>query len=194
MAHSPLCSIPDCGKPSVLRGWCNAHYRRWQKHGDPLGGRYRDYAHRYYREIVLTYEGDDCLIWPFTRGYNGYAMLTDGNKSRLVSRRVCEEEHGPAPTPKHEAAHSCGKGHEGCVNRHHLSWKTPKANRADKLIHGTHNRGERHRMAKLTEDRVRAIRSLVGGHLSQRAVAEQFGVSEGLVSLIVSRKVWGWLL
>jgi len=30
------CSIPDCNKPTFCRGWCSAHYSRWQRHGDPL--------------------------------------------------------------------------------------------------------------------------------------------------------------
>jgi 5-methylcytosine-specific restriction endonuclease McrA len=31
-----ICSIDDCGKSAVARGWCDAHYRRWQRNGDPL--------------------------------------------------------------------------------------------------------------------------------------------------------------
>jgi hypothetical protein len=31
-----LCSIEDCDNPRVGRGWCRKHYRRWQRHGDPL--------------------------------------------------------------------------------------------------------------------------------------------------------------
>jgi hypothetical protein len=31
------CGIDDCGKPVDVRGWCRAHYRRWQRYGDPLG-------------------------------------------------------------------------------------------------------------------------------------------------------------
>lgn len=30
------CSIDDCNKPHFCRGWCTAHYSRWQRHGDPL--------------------------------------------------------------------------------------------------------------------------------------------------------------
>lgn len=32
------CSLPDCGKPLIARGWCSSHYQRWRKNGDPLGG------------------------------------------------------------------------------------------------------------------------------------------------------------
>lgn len=33
------CSVSDCGRASVRRGWCDPHYRRWRSHGDPtLGG------------------------------------------------------------------------------------------------------------------------------------------------------------
>lgn len=31
-----VCSIPDCDSPVKNRGWCNAHYQRWWKTGDPL--------------------------------------------------------------------------------------------------------------------------------------------------------------
>lgn len=33
-----ICSLPDCGKPQIARGWCNPHYLRWRNHGDPLAG------------------------------------------------------------------------------------------------------------------------------------------------------------
>ncbi len=32
------CSVTDCDKPHFGRGWCSAHYTRWRRHGDPLGG------------------------------------------------------------------------------------------------------------------------------------------------------------
>jgi len=34
-----ICSVAACPKPSDRRGWCTAHYMRWHRHGDPLGGR-----------------------------------------------------------------------------------------------------------------------------------------------------------
>ncbi|GAA2940792.1 HNH endonuclease signature motif containing protein [Glutamicibacter bergerei] len=32
-----ICSIPECETRVSSRGWCNKHYRKWQRHGDPLG-------------------------------------------------------------------------------------------------------------------------------------------------------------
>lgn len=37
MAVSRLCSITDCNKRHFGRGYCAAHYKRWQRTGDPLG-------------------------------------------------------------------------------------------------------------------------------------------------------------
>jgi len=34
-----VCSIDSCTGKVSARGWCNAHYLRWQNHGDPLGGK-----------------------------------------------------------------------------------------------------------------------------------------------------------
>lgn len=35
------CSVPGCGKPSKTRGWCQAHYARWLRNGDPtIGSRF----------------------------------------------------------------------------------------------------------------------------------------------------------
>lgn len=31
------CSIADCADAAIARGWCDKHYRRYRKHGDPLG-------------------------------------------------------------------------------------------------------------------------------------------------------------
>ena len=29
------CSLAHCSKPARARGWCNRHYKRWRRHGDP---------------------------------------------------------------------------------------------------------------------------------------------------------------
>lgn len=189
-----VCSIPDCGKPHVARGLCTAHYTRWRKHGDPLRGGPLDASRgdvqRFFRDVVLAYEGHDCLFWPFSKYTDGCGKIQHGGRTQRVPRLVCEHVNGPPPTPKHQAAHSCGNGHLACVTRRHLSWKTGKENQADRLLHGTDAVGEKNAFAKLTDADVRQIRALRGA-LFQREIAEQFGVSQSCVSLIHHGKTWG---
>lgn len=37
MAAKGICSVPECGKNVLGRGYCSTHYSRWRVHGDPLG-------------------------------------------------------------------------------------------------------------------------------------------------------------
>lgn len=40
MSEKTTCSIEGCDRPARGRGWCDPHYKRWLRHGDPLGGRW----------------------------------------------------------------------------------------------------------------------------------------------------------
>jgi hypothetical protein len=123
---------------------------------------------------------------------NGYCNIQVNRKMTTASRFMCEAVNGPPPEPWYEAAHSCGAGHSGCVHPGHLSWKTPSANRADKVIHGTHNRGSQNHRSRLNEAQVLEIRSLRGTE-KVSTIAARYGVSSGLVSQVLSRAVWAWL-
>lgn len=140
----------------------------------------------YFRDHVLPFNGTLCLSWPYAKT-GGYGQISIDGVRLYVHRLVCEHVHGPAPTPEHEAAHSCGN--RACANPRHLSWKTPKENHADKLVHGTLPLGSRHHNAKLTEADVRAIRS-IGKSKKQSEIAKQFGVHHSNVSLILTGKGW----
>lgn len=193
MATQRLCSVSDCDKPSKTRGWCIAHYTRWLRYGsaDKIQKPSNGEVQRYFRDVALAYEGDECLFWPFSRGKKGYGHI-NGRKSNVASRVVCEEANGPPPTPEHHAAHSCGHGHLGCVTKRHLSWKTPMQNKADELAHGTRNSGERNGQSRLTAAQVLEIRGLVGT-MSQVRIAEIYGVHQVQISKISKREVWAWL-
>lgn len=145
---------------------------------------------RFYQDVVLPYQSDDCLTWPYSKSGEGYALVESNGRTNHVHRLACGKVNGPPPTPKHQAAHSCGKGSLGCVNPRHLSWKTQSENERDKLRHGTHNRGERHGMAKLNADTVREIRALEG-NLSKRKMAAKFGVSHRTIGNILAGRSWG---
>jgi hypothetical protein len=188
------CSIEDCENRHEARGLCNKHYLRLSRNGDPLAGRGFDGASSaFFATAVLQFVGDECLPWPFIRDRNGYGVFYHKGRKAFVHRVACEAIHGCAPTAKHEAAHSCGKGHEGCVNPRHLRWATPSENQADRIAHGTHCRGSRSKNAKLTELEAAQVLALKG-QLSQRSIAKRFGVSAATIQAIHERRRWKHIL
>lgn len=140
----------------------------------------------------VGHAGEDCLIWPFNRLSNGYGYVRTAGKMTTASRFMCELVNGPPPEVWYEAAHTCGAGHLGCVHPGHLVWKTPAQNRADRVLHGTHNRGSRNHRAKLTEQQVLEIRALDGKE-KLSVIARRYDVNPSVVSQIMSRAVWAWL-
>ncbi len=181
------CRIDGCWHHVRSKGLCNAHRLRLRRYGDPVGGRKTmdGERERYLREVVLVYEGDDCLTWPYSRSGGGYGNMWADGKNVAVHRLVCEHVNGPPPSSDHQAAHSCGNGHLACCTKRHLSWKTAAGNAEDRLSHGTHNRGVRHASHKLTEEDVLQIRDLKGKR-RQSELAEQFGVHRATIGKIMS--------
>lgn len=195
MAKKRLCAVEGCGKPYHAHGYCARHNYKFTRYGDPLAGRRGASPGEPLRWIKenATYGGDECIKWPFEIGRYGYGTIKHCGKRRVASRVMCEEAHGPAPDPSMDSAHSCGNGHQGCMNPKHLSWKTRVGNVADAINHGTWNHGERVPSAKLTEEDVRRIRALAGTML-QREIASLFEIEQCQVSRIINRKEWAWVL
>ena len=141
----------------------------------------------------LSHDGDDCLFWPFASYSNGYGHLKYEGREWVASRLMCQMAHGPAPTPEHEAAHSCGRGGDGCIHPKHLSWKTRLDNQRDRIGHGTSNRGSTNGQATLTESEVSKIVARLNAGDRQQSIADNFGVTQTAISQINLGKKWGWL-
>ncbi len=186
--YAPICRLEECEGLHFSAGYCRKHFERWKRHGDPrktlleLSPRGAPIA--WLREHI-NHDSDDCLIWPFSRFPDGRAHMNGAFPTRVM----CELHHGAPPSPIHEAAHSCGRAYDACVNPRHLRWATPIENAADKETHGTIVRGEAHYAAKLTETDVRRIRALAGT-MPQKDIAGLFGVGFGCVSNIINWQSW----
>jgi hypothetical protein len=133
----------------------------------------------------LAWTSDECLTWPYRTVPAGYGLAVVGGVQKRASRWMCILAHGEPPSSKHEAAHKCGNAK--CVNPKHLRWATPAQNSADKLVHGTHNRGERSGKTKLASTDVRAIREAPP---DLKVLMARFGVSKGCISKIRSGQRW----
>ncbi len=143
-------------------------------------------THAFYES--LPHNTDECVVWPYGVDDDGYPRIQMYGTFR-VHRLVCEDAHGPAPSDKHHAAHSCNN--RRCVNERHLSWKTPKENHDDRRTNNTWPNGEKNGNSFLNKDEVLRIRELYAtGVYSQQSIADEYGVSQVLVSKIVNRKLW----
>jgi hypothetical protein len=115
-----------------------------------------------------------------------YVQLWIGDKAyaRRVHRLVLQTFIGPCPL-----------GMEGCHNdgnfrNNHLGnlrWDTPANNHADKLKHGTSNRGERCGTHKLTKEQALAI---ISDPRPQKEIAADYGIRQSAVSRIKSGVRW----
>jgi hypothetical protein len=137
-------------------------------------------AFRWLTENV-SHAGDGCLIWPFGRDKRvNRGMLKHNGKNYWAHRLMCELVHGAPPTPKHQAAHNCGKGHYRCVNPRHLEWKTNAQNQLDRAKNGNALRNPHGPKGALTPEQKAEIIALKGT-MTQMAIAAKFGISLGCV-------------
>lgn len=128
----------------------------------------------------IGYQGEECLTWPFSTMPTGYGAFGYFGQQLYAHRFMCELINGPAPSPIHEAAHSCGRGKFGCVDPRHLTWKTPTGNALDSREHGTQARNPWGNKGKLSRNQVAEIWVLKGRE-TQAVTAARFDVSASTV-------------
>lgn len=127
---------------------------------------------------------------------NGYLYfrLRRGGKTlkRYVHRLVLETFVGPCP----EGMEGChGDGDRANCHLENLRWDTPVNNQADKIEHGTTNRGTRQGHSKLNEQDVRdifAIRRDIP-NATMEDIGILFGVAKTTIQGVLERRNWGWL-
>lgn len=124
------CSVESCPEAgNAGRGWCNVHYQRWYRYGDPLvQKRIRgDDSKRFWSKVdkngpIPAYRSDlgPCWIWQGALGTYGYAQVRmggRGGKMVLVHRWSYEQLVGEIAQHR-QLDHLCRVRH--CVNPAHL--------------------------------------------------------------------------
>ena len=121
------CSIDGCERKHYGHGWCNGHWKRWRKYGDPLGGgaKYTDPDEAFLARTEPIVGDPGCIIWTGATNSSGYGSLWANGKSVKAHRYSWERVHGPIPDDR-VIDHTCYE--RSCVNPDHLRLATPAQN------------------------------------------------------------------
>lgn len=119
-------------------------------------------------------------------GYLRLRLFHEGEGERyLVHRLVARAFIGPPPDRKSQCCHNDGNPANNTLSN--LRWDSIRGNRGDRVKHGTHNHGERHPMAILTEAQALEI---IADNRTQRQIAADYGITQSAVHAIKARKSW----
>lgn len=195
------CAVPDCNKFRVCKTFCNQHYKRWRKTGNPTTPLYAEMsvADRFWSHVVKT---DTCWLYGSKPSPHTYGCFNLNGKPRRASRVAYYLHYGEWPEPL--CLHSCDN--KSCVNPEHLSAGTYKQNSIERFDRcpGNIACGERQGAVKLTDEQVIAIRKEWTPHQrgdwrtsngkSIAGLARKYGVARQAISVIVKEKGWKHLI
>jgi hypothetical protein len=145
---------------------------------------------RFELRVIKT---DTCWLWNGSLNQDGYGHMWNGFYCEGTHRISWKLYRGPISKGQN-VLHSCHV--RRCCNPFHLHLGTQADNNREREEAGRGNqqRGEKHGRAKLTANQVLEIRRLYANGLwSHRQLAIKFGVNDGTISSIISRRNWAWL-
>lgn len=117
------CSLDGCETDSFCRGWCQKHYYRWYRHGDPLW--LPPGEESFESRLARNVEVGDCWLWTGAIKGHGYGNIAWQGKWYNAHLWVWRNLVGEVPEGLH-LDHLCRIRH--CVNPDHLEPVTPKVN------------------------------------------------------------------
>ena len=127
---------------------------------------------------------DACWLWTMGVDHDGYGVY--GKPQQRAHREAYRLTYGE---PSGHVLHHCDV--RRCCNPRHLYAGTNGQNTQDRVDRDRSAKGARNTNTKLTEAQVAAIRSrYASGGVSQQALADEYGVSQHVVHLVIRRKTW----
>lgn len=130
----------------------------------------------------------ECLEWTGTINKYGYGQLKYKGKQITAHRAAYKLYNGETPK-SFVIRHLCHN--RRCVRKEHLAIGTYKDNSQDSVKAGRNNRGVDVNTAKLSESDVLEIREMCKNRiLTQKKIAEKYGVHTTTIENIKSRKIW----
>ena len=131
-----------------------------------------------------------CLEWTRCLNKTGYGEVRYNGKLVRTHRLAYELYHGRQIAEGMFILHSCDN--RKCVKPSHLREGTRQENMDDMKSRNRQAKGETSGQSKLTENQVLEIREKYETieDCTHKALADEFGVSQMAISLIINKKRW----
>lgn len=141
------------------------------------------------RFLIYYHPGkpDACWPWTGTIDRNGYGVISDEKRRQIRAHRIAYERVKGRIPDGLCVLHHCDN--RPCCNPDHLFVGTDADNNHDRHRKGRYPTGAAHPLAKLTDQDVREIRSSYP-QMTQKSIAERYGLDQTTISEIVLRKKW----
>lgn len=124
MKTPKVCSVEECLRAPTCRGWCDKHYRRWLKHGNPES--LKDFPPPEEAFAARTrWDESGCLIWTGAKTRSGYGNIWAHGRNQAAHRFAWVQEKGEIPEGLF-LDHICHT--RACVNTEHLRLATNAQN------------------------------------------------------------------
>lgn len=138
---------------------------------------------RFWR-LVTTGPDDACWPWRGDTDKKGYGIFTLGGRRRPAHELALSFTTGEKRTSGLETCHRCDN--PPCCNPAHLRFDTHASNVADMVARGRASTPSR----KLSDEQIVTLRERRANGARQKDLAEQFGITDGQVSMIVRGIRW----
>lgn len=119
-----VCEIKGCDKPTVARGWCDGHYTRYKRHGDPtfykwsLGYTFERFFDQVNLDGPVSSLGTPCWVWLGRKNSKGYGLFKAKDWNSNAHGWIYRELVGPVPEDKELDHFACDR--RECVNPSHM--------------------------------------------------------------------------
>jgi len=125
------CDVEECDRPYYAKGYCQSHYRRWHKWGDPLFVKQVQYAdpEESFEARTMPVTETGCLLWTGSTSSKGYGFMWVGGSVIGAHRYAWERANGPIPEGLY-IDHLCYT--PACCNIDHLRLATSAENSRNK--------------------------------------------------------------
>jgi len=125
--------------------------------------------------------------------HRGYCTINISNKEKkknFLVHTLVAKLYIPNPKNLPQINHKDSNKQNNCVAN--LEWCTPLENMAHSFTVGTHKdiRGSKHFRAKLKEEDIPHIKEAYKAGETQTSIANRYGVTNPIISLIVNGKAW----